>query len=307
MNLQEMIKEVKSFGSSLKIVEFDNDLAVAYERQNVREWQGERLDDAKFVGEWINKSETFVGYSMLPFSGAKNREGNMQIVNGERRERFSDDAISIIESYLQNRDNKMNQLRRKVRNMYDEAISKLQIKDIRFRNWEVIKTGSLLCFGQPIMVPYVLIQNMKERYNGGTMGIVLAPVYFPLLLLGLIKYLIHPSEEGFKIKNRQIISKQQDNDLNAGLIFNGGTGKPRKFKSMKIIFKNGLELNQTGISKNYPEEFESAGFYIKLDESIERKVNTLHEKETELHEQKDEFTRLLAESDQSGILKRIGF
>jgi len=40
MNLQEIIKDVKNFGSNLRIVEFNNGFAVAYEKQNVKEWKG---------------------------------------------------------------------------------------------------------------------------------------------------------------------------------------------------------------------------------------------------------------------------
>jgi len=90
-------------------------------------------------------------------------------------------------------------------------------------------------------------------------------------------------------------------------MFDYGTGKPQRFENMKILLENGLALDKTFIAKHDTKDFQSASYYMKLDETIERKINKLHEKKTELYEQKHEFTRLLAESDQTGIIKRIGF
>lgn len=145
---------------------------------------------------------------MLPFYDVLDRGDNLQIVNKDRWVSLSESAISTIGSYLQNRDNKMKQLQRETSSLYDKAVSLFEITSIKFRDWEEIKLGSLVCFGWPILLPYTVIQSKKSKgSNEGALGILFSPVFLP----HIIKKLVYPSEKGFKIKNRIMISKKKRN------------------------------------------------------------------------------------------------
>ncbi|MBU4351980.1 MAG: hypothetical protein KJ939_02760 [Nanoarchaeota archaeon] len=319
MDLQEKIKEVKSFGNNLRIVEFDNDFAVAYEKQNIKGWEALELVDGTIEEQFIIKAETFVGYAVLPQK--KVSSYSMQGINQEKNVSFSCSAKKTIENYLRKqnlndgsneRSLKQESLDNDIKSLYEKIFSQFNIKEIGDRNWETIGFDSLFCFGWPIFFPCALVYSIFKREED---SIKMAAYSFfgSLLLPSIIMELVSPDYTKKKIKNRKIISKEKYKGPNIALDFY--SGNPKNFHDINFIFQNGLELNPWGkLSEGKLKNFENANYYIKSNDIIENEINKIKREKHEIRKEikdvynrKKRFEEILAESDQTGILERIGF
>jgi len=320
MNLQDRIKNVKSFGrENFRIVEFDNDFSVAYEKQNIRGWETIELVDGTIEEQFVIRPETFVGYAVLPQKGIGSY--NIQGINLEDNVNFSSSARKKIESYLKRQSLndgshelglKQERFENDVNILYNKVFSQFNIKVVGDRNWETIGLGSLFCFGWPIIFPCALIYSILKRDEDSIKGAIFS-FMGPFLLPEIVSELISPDYHKKRIKNRDIISKEKHEGSNIALDFY--SDNPKNFRRVNFIFQNGLELDDWGrISEGKIKDFESAKYYVKSDENVEKAIHDIKEKRHEIKEEineiynkKKEFEEILAKLDQTGILEKIGF
>ena len=320
MTLQDLVKETKIYENGLLIVEFNNGQAAAYEKEERRKYLIEMdLDGMVLEKRQLGFEDCIVKYTLLPngilkYTTLPNEKklkfmNNAEYLGRVRKKkqfngRFSESSVKNIEDYLSAylpaRDVPVAQA------LYGEAVKPLGLKEIRYRDWEEINGGLMVSLtGWPRVIISMITGKRITPSGDGDLAYLVGPFILPPLM---IKEMIVPSEKGFKITNKKNLKAEPDG-INPALVLDYDLGKPNKFQSLSLFFPDGTNINEYGINRfrHMAHEYEQKKLFLEVNGELREMISDyINHKETNFEEW-GKFGKFLKESDQLGMLRKIGF
>ncbi|GEM_PF-4535559 len=310
MELESLVKDVVELRENVKVVEFSNGYAAAYEQTHERL---ARVNERRQVVSYEEGSEIArVSFALLsendyPMCGGHNAQ---QLPSLEYTG-FSNTAKDDIDEYVKRRTTTTKDLEKKANGLYEDLCAQLGIVEKKRPQWSEIGLGfTMSVLGWPMLM-YSMIKG--ERTGSAGCALALGPFLLPFAIATLVREITNPSECYSKIQNTSLLTKNPSED-SVGLVFGSGLGKPKDFTSLEFYLPaEGISLSHGFIRKDEKTQRaedwyrDNVKHYATMPKELLSKVRQcsleLESERTRYYE----FAQELRMQDHQGVLQRIGF
>ncbi|HLC97574.1 MAG TPA: hypothetical protein VJC21_02235 [Candidatus Nanoarchaeia archaeon] len=303
MNLQEMLKNVKYADKNVLIAEFSNGFAVAYER-GTEQW-ARMGESGQAEQRSVTPGETFMKYALLPPSKGILCPGhNANYLDTQKWCSFSAAGKETIDVYLKRQQTPLTQENEKQRELYQQMIAPLEITEYTYTQWKEVGQGLLMGIAGWPMLIYCSVTGKKSASGDPELAMLFAPIGFVYAGQELVK----PSGKAKKIKNKELLRKENTGENPAMWI---GGNSPDRFRSLDLLFPSGVMLRSFGADKSQnefeDESYKNAEHFLPVEPRLRDKVYASFAKTEQIWNQWRAFGEMLQPENQTALLRSLGF
>ena len=303
MALQDMVNNVERVGDDLLVVEFNNGLAVGYEK-----------DDRGVAYGIIQRGD-------MPFEVAKPND-----LDTQRKTEYTDRAFRFFFDY----GSKKNQeLEKEQLVAVEKLVEPLEIQKTKGIDYGTVAQNIGIGLCSPVLFPLGLISTALAGLTGSqtlsTAGMLGS--CSPILGFYGLKELVEPSRQWMKLGNQDALASENDGTLPAIVVVKEAfIGKPSvvgkssdKFPWLDIILPSGHSwfitygpYYSTDIAFRRSatvdqDAYNSSKHFLKSDLLVQRQLTALIDEEESLGRRAEEFKKELTTEQQGALLNHLGF